>query len=66
MAAVMLRSEEVASQGLKILAPRKIRGLSPISDDSSHTSTRYPLEQGAPKDLSEANPDTPTLPTSQR
>lgn len=61
----MLRSEKVASQGLKILAPQETRGLSPINDDSSHISTRYPLEQGAPKDLSEANPGTPTLPTSQ-
>lgn len=37
-----------------------------ISDNSVHTSTRYPLEQGAPKGVSEANPGTPTLPTSQR
>lgn len=67
MASVTLRSEEVASQGLQdTLSAREARGSSPISDDSSHTSTQYPLEQGTQKDVFEANPGIPTLPTSQR
>lgn len=67
MATLTLRSEEVASQHLQdTRSAREARGSSPISDESSHTSTQCPLEKGAPKDLSEANPGTPTLPTSQR
>lgn len=38
----------------------------PISDDTSRALTRFPLEQGAQKDLSGVNLGTPTLPASQR
>lgn len=45
MAAVTLRSEEVASQRLQdTRTAREACGSSPSSDDSSHTSTQSPLE----------------------